>query len=102
MRAESDSTAELAFYHGFGVKRHPAAIGLAEKLLEVAPVPMSKVFCANSDSETNDMAIKIIWYLNNALGRPEKKENHSPAKSLSWDHYCNNDNDGLAQKPYRF
>ena len=102
VKAESDATAELAFYHGFGVKRHPAAIGLAEKLLEVAPVPMSKVFCANSDSETNDMAIKIIWYVNNALGRPEKKENHSPAKSLSWDHYCNNDNDGLAQKPYRF
>ncbi len=40
----------------------------------MAPVPMSKVFFANSGSEANDTAIKLIWYYNNALGRPEKKK----------------------------
>src|SRR3546814_9426728 len=35
---------------------------------------MSKAFFANSGSEANDTAIKMIWYRNNALGRPEKKK----------------------------
>ena len=65
---------QLPFYHGFTHKSHPAGIELAEKLLTMTPVPMSKVFFANSGSEANDTAIKIIWYINNALGRPEKKK----------------------------
>jgi 4-aminobutyrate--pyruvate transaminase len=40
----------------------------------MAPVPMSKVFFANSGSEANDTAIKLIWYYNNAIGRPQKKK----------------------------
>ena len=43
-------------------------------LIERAPVPMSKVFFANSGSEANDTAIKMAWYYNNALGRPAKKK----------------------------
>ena len=65
---------ELPFYHVFGSKSHHPAIELAERLLAMAPVPMSKVFFANSGSEANDSAVKLVWYLNNALGRPEKKK----------------------------
>lgn len=65
---------ELPFYHLFNHKAHPAAIRLAEKLIELAPVPMSKAFFANSGSEANDTAIKLVWYVNNALGRPLKKK----------------------------
>ncbi len=64
----------LSFYHGFNQKSHQPQIELAERLLEMAPVPMSKVFFANSGSEANDSAIKLIWYMNNALGRLEKKK----------------------------
>ncbi|HEX5326097.1 MAG TPA: aminotransferase, partial [Acetobacteraceae bacterium] len=49
-------------------------IDLAEMLIQRAPVPMSKVFFANSGSEANDSAIKMIWYFNNALGRTQKKK----------------------------
>jgi 4-aminobutyrate--pyruvate transaminase len=49
-------------------------VRLAERLLAMAPVPMSKVFFANSGSEANDTAMKLAWYYNNALGRPEKKK----------------------------
>ncbi len=38
------------------------------------PVPMSKVFFNNSGSEANDTAMKLVWYYNNALGRPRKKK----------------------------
>ena len=65
---------KLPFYHAFAAKSHEPMIDLAEMLIERAPVPMSKVFFANSGSEANDSAIKMVWYLNNALGRPNKKK----------------------------
>src|SRR3954471_14449416 len=65
---------KLPFYHGFTAKSHEPMIDLAEMLIQRAPVPMSKVFFANSGSEANDSAIKMVWYLNNALGRPLKKK----------------------------
>lgn len=65
---------KLPFYHAFGHKASEPSIRLAERLLDMAPVPMSKVFFANSGSEANDTAIKLAWYYNNALGRPEKKK----------------------------
>ena len=65
---------KLPFYHAFTAKSHEPMIDLAEMLLARAPVPMSKVFFANSGSEANDSAIKMVWYLNNALGRPKKKK----------------------------
>jgi 4-aminobutyrate--pyruvate transaminase len=64
----------LAFYHGFNRKSHAPQIELAEALLARAPVPMSKVFFANSGSEAVDTAIKLVWYRSNALGMPEKKK----------------------------
>ncbi|SIT39816.1 Adenosylmethionine-8-amino-7-oxononanoate aminotransferase [Paraburkholderia ribeironis] len=65
---------KLPFYHSFGHKSTEPSIKLAEKLISMAPVPMSKVFFANSGSEANDTAIKLVWYYNNALGRPKKKK----------------------------
>ena len=64
----------LPFYHGFTAKSHEPMIDLAEMLIERAPVPMSRAFFANSGSEANDSAIKMVWYFNNALGRPAKKK----------------------------
>jgi 4-aminobutyrate--pyruvate transaminase len=65
---------KLAFGHLFGGKSHDGAIALAEKLKEIAPAPTSKVFFCNSGSEANDSQIKLVWYMNNALGRPRKKK----------------------------
>jgi 4-aminobutyrate--pyruvate transaminase len=64
----------LPFYHAFSAKSHEPMIDLAEMLIERAPVPMSRVFFANSGSEANDSAIKLVWYFNNAAGRPAKKK----------------------------
>ncbi|HIF61266.1 MAG TPA: aminotransferase class III-fold pyridoxal phosphate-dependent enzyme [Rhodospirillales bacterium] len=74
IEAANKAMRQLPFYHTFGSKSHPAAIALAEQLIEMAPVPMSKVFFANSGSEANDTAVKIIWYINNALGLEKKKK----------------------------
>jgi 4-aminobutyrate--pyruvate transaminase len=65
---------KLPFTHLFTGKSHDPAIELAEKLKEMAPVPISKVFFASSGSEANDTQVKLVWYMNNALGRPNKKK----------------------------
>ena len=74
VRAATEQMRRLPFYHGFGAKSHEPCIDLAEMLVQRAPAPMSKVFFANSGSEANDTAIKMIWYFNNAVGRPAKKK----------------------------
>ncbi len=73
-KAAYDQLRTLPFYHSFTAKSHGPMIELAEMLIARAPVPMSKVFFANSGSEANDTAIKMVWYMNNALGRPRKKK----------------------------
>jgi len=65
---------KLPYYHNFTHKAANVAIDLAEKLIEIAPVPMSKVFFTNSGSEANDTVVKMVWYYNNAIGRPQKKK----------------------------
>lgn len=65
---------KLPFTHIFGGRSHDPAIELAEKLKEIAPVPISKVFYGASGSDANDTQVKIVWYMNNALGRPQKKK----------------------------
>ena len=64
----------LPYYHQFGGKANNVAIDLAERLIKLLPGPMSKVFFNNSGSEANETAIKLVWYYNNALGRPRKKK----------------------------
>jgi 4-aminobutyrate--pyruvate transaminase len=65
---------KLPFYHSFGHKSSEPGIELAERLIALAPVPMSKVFFANSGSEANDTAVKLVWYYHNAIGKPRKKK----------------------------
>lgn len=65
---------KLPYYHNFTHRSHGPAIALAEQLVEIAPVPMSKVFYTNSGSEANDTVLKMVWYRSNALGKPDKKK----------------------------
>jgi 4-aminobutyrate--pyruvate transaminase len=65
---------KLPYYHTFAHKAHDIGIELAEKLLSIAPVTMSKVFFVNSGSEANDTVVKLVWYFNNAQERPLKKK----------------------------
>ena len=64
----------LPYYQNFAHRATPPAIDLAEKLIEIAPVPMSKVLFQSSGSEANDTAIKLVWYHFAGQGRPEKRK----------------------------
>lgn len=65
---------ELAYYPLTNHKSHPRVIELAEKLLSMAPVPMSRIWFASTGSEAIDCAARLSWYFWNALGQPEKKK----------------------------
>ena len=65
---------QLPFYHTFGHKSHGPVIDLAEKLVAIAPAPMSKVFFTNSGSEANDTVMKLLRYRSNAMGEPARKK----------------------------
>ena len=69
-----DQMCELSYYHLYRHRSHEPAIELAERLLTIAPVPMSKVLFQCSGSEANDVAIKLVWYYHNAIGKPEKRK----------------------------
>lgn len=64
----------LPFYHIFAHRSTPVVIDLAEKLIQMAPVPMSKAFFTNSGSEANDTVMKFLWYRARAMGKPEKRK----------------------------
>jgi 4-aminobutyrate--pyruvate transaminase len=64
----------MPFYHSFGGKVPAITLELSEALIRLAPAPMGKALFASSGSESNDTAVKLVWYLNNALGRPKKKK----------------------------
>ncbi len=64
----------LPFYHTFSHKGHAPVAELAERLVEMAPVPMSKAIFQCSGSEAADTAAKLVWYYHNAIGKPRKKK----------------------------
>ncbi|MGO9702380.1 MAG: aminotransferase [Xanthobacteraceae bacterium] len=81
VEAAATQMRKLSFAHLFTGRSHDPAIELGEKLKEIAPVPISKVFFCNSGSEANDTQVKLVWYLNNARGMPQKKKIVSRVKA---------------------
>lgn len=65
---------ELAYYHAYAGHGTEASITLARMIMERAPAHMSRVYFGLSGSDANETNIKLIWYYNNILGRPEKKK----------------------------
>ena len=73
-RVAYDQMRRLGYYQTYRSASNDPTIDLAEKLLKLAPVPMSKVLLQCSGSEANDTAIKLVWYYHHAIGKPDKKK----------------------------
>ncbi|MEO1038650.1 MAG: aminotransferase [Pseudomonadota bacterium] len=65
---------KLSYAHMFAGRSHEPGIELAAKLKSMVPINDARVFFGNSGSDANDTQIKMIWYYNNAIGRPNKKK----------------------------
>ena len=72
--AIADQAKELAYYHAYVGHGTEASITLAKMVMDRAPKGMSKVYFGLSGSDANETTIKLVWYYNNILGRPEKKK----------------------------
>lgn len=72
--AISKQAHELAYYHSYVGHGTEASITLSKMILDRAPDNMSKVYYGQSGSDANETNIKLIWYYNNILGRPQKKK----------------------------
>lgn len=81
IEAGKEQLDKLPFYHLFSGRTTEPAIELAEELKKIAPNDASHVFFTSSGSEANDTQVKLAWYYNNALGRPEKKKIISRTKA---------------------
>jgi len=65
---------ELPYSSTFAGRSCPAIIELAERLTAIAPAGVTRALFCNSGSEAVDTGLKLVWYYQNAKGRPEKKK----------------------------
>ncbi|MDE4134322.1 aspartate aminotransferase family protein [Phaeobacter sp. QD34_3] len=72
--AIGEQARELAYYHSYVGHGTEASITLSKMILDRAPANMSKVYFGLGGSDANETNVKLIWYYNNILGRPEKKK----------------------------
>jgi L-2,4-diaminobutyrate transaminase len=72
--AIADQARDLAYYHAYAGHGSEPAIRLSKMILDRAPDHMSRVYFGLSGSDANETNIKLVWYYNNILGRPEKKK----------------------------
>ena len=72
--AIADQARELAYYHSYVGHGTEASITLSKMILDRAPANMSKVYFGLGGSDANETNVKLIWYYNNILDRPEKKK----------------------------
>ncbi|MEP3689083.1 MAG: aspartate aminotransferase family protein [Sulfitobacter dubius] len=72
--AIAEQAHELAYYHSYVGHGTEASITLSKMILDRAPEGMSKVYFGLGGSDANETNVKLIWYYNNILGRPEKKK----------------------------
>jgi L-2,4-diaminobutyrate transaminase len=72
--AMHEQALKLGFYHSFRGNSNEPAIHLGARLLKMAPGSMQRVQFGLSGSDANETQLKIVWYYNNVLGRPNKKK----------------------------
>jgi L-2,4-diaminobutyrate transaminase len=63
---------QLGFYHSFTNASNPWQVELADKLLQLTPNNMGKVFFGTSGSDCNDTLIKIAWHYHALKGNNKK------------------------------
>lgn len=72
--AIAEQAARLPYYHAYVGHGSEPSIRLAKMVVERAPNGMSRVFFGLSGSDANETNLKLVWYYNNVLKRPEKKK----------------------------
>jgi len=72
VEAAAHQMRELPYYNSFFQCAHPPSIALAEKLQEVTPAHMSRVFFTGSGSESNDTIVRMVRRYWDLMEQPER------------------------------
>ncbi|NIB41387.1 aminotransferase class III-fold pyridoxal phosphate-dependent enzyme [Pseudomaricurvus alkylphenolicus] len=72
-----EAAEQLGYYHTFSNASNPWQVQLAQKLLQIAPAVMGKVFFGNGGSDANDTLVKIAWHYHALRG------NHGKTKVIA-------------------
>ena len=73
-KAIGEQASKLAYYHAYVGHGSEPSIRLSKMIIDRAPDNMSRVYYGMSGSDANETNIKLVWYYNNIIGRPEKKK----------------------------
>ena len=73
VRAAHEAMTQMPAYHTFFGRTALPPIALAEKLVEIAPMEVARVYFVNSGSEANDTAIKMLWMMAGRAGEPARR-----------------------------
>lgn len=65
---------EMAYYHTHAAHSNEPIIRLTDRVLRMAPEGMSKIFWGLQGSDATETEIKIVWYYNHVLDRPQKRK----------------------------
>ena len=71
VEAIANQAAEMDYAPGFNMG-HPLAFELADKLAQITPAGLDRIFFTGSGSESVDTALKIALAYHRALGHPER------------------------------
>jgi L-2,4-diaminobutyrate transaminase len=71
--------AALPYYHAYVSHGSEPSIRLAKMIIDRAPRGMSRVFFGLSGSDANETNIKLVWYINNVLGRRRRRSSRAGA-----------------------
>ena len=75
MDAATRQFQQLPYYQLFNGRANEPSIELSHRLIEKTKhLGMAKAMFANSGSEANDQAVKMVWYYFNSIGKPAKKK----------------------------
>ena len=72
--AVSRQARQLPYYHSFFSMANEPSIELADRLQQLAPWPVGRVFFGLSGSDANDTQFKLAWLYHKLRGKPEKRQ----------------------------
>ena len=65
---------QLAYYHSYAGHTTRELARLSQRLVDMAPNNMRKVFYGLSGSDANETQAKLVWHYHNLIGKPQKKK----------------------------
>ncbi len=72
--AIAEQARKLAYYHCYAGHTTRELARLSQRLVELAPNNMRKVFYGLSGSDANETQAKLVWHYHNLIGKPGKKK----------------------------